>query len=171
MDAADITWLRTPEGAAAATEAARLLATTTELSVLRRLSRVYTPEQARAAVSLAVGRRVAAGKFEDAERLFCDRDAAEQASQEVVARHLARRFEGYRRIADLGCGMGGDALALAAHAEVLAVDRDPARLAMMSANAAVRGLSDSTLDAGGRPGRLEASRGHRGDLGRPRTAR
>jgi SAM-dependent methyltransferase len=149
MDAADVAWLQTPEGTEAADEATHLLATATELSALRRLSRRVTSQQARAAVSLALGRRTAAGKFEDAPRLFCDRGAAEQASQEPVARYLARRFAGYRRVADLGCGMGGDALALAQYAEVLAIDRDPARLAMMEANARVRGLGGriSTLGA------------------------
>ena len=38
--------------------------------------------------------------------------------------------------------MGGDAIAIAEHAPVVAVDRDPGRLAMTEANAAVRGLTD-----------------------------
>src|SRR5690606_27263306 len=43
------------------------------------------------------------------------------------------------RIADLGCGAGADALALAMHAPVVAVDLDPGRVAMTAANAAARG--------------------------------
>ena len=40
------------------------------------------------------------------------RAAAEQASSDVVARHTASRFARYKRVADVACGMGGDALAL-----------------------------------------------------------
>jgi len=65
----------------------------------------------------------------------------------VVARHTAARFQGARRIADLGCGAGGDALALAERAPVLAVDRAPARLALVAANAAARALPIDTIEA------------------------
>ncbi len=122
-------------------QAAALLSAGTELSALRRLGRTLSAQQARAAVSLALGRRTAATKFEDAGRLFCDREAAEQASHELVAWHIAARFAGMQDVADLGCGMGGDAMAIAEYTRVLAVDRDPARLAMLSANAAARGVS------------------------------
>src|SRR5690606_3989523 len=44
-------------------------------------------------------------------------------------------------IVDLGAGAGADTLALARHAPVLAVDRDSARLALLEANAAVRGVA------------------------------
>src|SRR5690606_33554621 len=84
-------------------------------------------------------------KFEDAERLFVDREAAEQATSSVVAEHTAARFAGATRIADLGCGAGADALSLARHAPVLAVDLDPGRAAMAVANAAVRGLPIEAL--------------------------
>ena len=141
MDAADIAWLRSPGGSAAAAEAATLLSAGSELTALRRLGHTYTPQQARAAVSLALGRRAAATKFEDADRLFCDREAAEQAGHELVACHIAARFAGMHNVADLGCGMGGDAMAITEHARVLAIDRDPARLAMLAANAEVRGVS------------------------------
>ena len=142
MDAADIAWLRTPDGLAATERATALLAAGDELRALRALSREHTPAESRAAVSLVLGRRVVATKLSDAAALFCDRDAAEQTSHHLVARHLALRFASLRYVADLGAGMGGDALAIAEHARVLAVDRDPARLAMVEANAAARGLSE-----------------------------
>lgn len=141
MDVADLAWLRSSEGSAAAAEAQRLLAGGTELSALRLLGRSYSGSRARAAVALALGRDAAATKFTDAGRLFCDREAVQQASHEVVARHLAARFTAARRVADLGCGMGGDTLAIAHHAEVVGIDRDAGRLAMLDANAAARGLS------------------------------
>src|SRR5690606_7290978 len=112
-----------------------------------RLRREVGPEQARAVLALLGGRRSAATKFPDAARLFFDRESAEQATAEAVARHTAARFAGATRTADPGCGAGGDPLALAEHAPVIAVDRDPARLARGAANAAVRGLSIEVAEA------------------------
>ena len=141
MDAHDLAWLRSDEGARAVANASDWYAGgATELAVLDRLRRETTSEQARAVIALIEGRRSAAGKFADATRLFFDRASAEQATTEAVARHTAARFVGCTLIADLGCGAGGDTLALAVHAPVLAVDRDPARLALVVANAEVRGL-------------------------------
>jgi hypothetical protein len=45
-------------------------------------------------------------------------------------------------VADLCCGIGGDLLALARDADVLAVDRDPVHLWMAGANARARGVAD-----------------------------
>lgn len=141
LDATDVAWLLTPEGARLTAEAEHgLAANTSPLALLDRLRRAASPEGARAAISLAEGRRSAAAKFPDAYRLYFDREAAEQATSDVVARHTARRFEGARRVADLGCGAGADTLALAEVAPVLAVDRDAGRVALTAANVAVRGL-------------------------------
>ncbi|MEX2446807.1 MAG: SAM-dependent methyltransferase, partial [Dehalococcoidia bacterium] len=107
-----------------------------------RLRRTVTPAEASAVLGLLAGRSSAAAKFEDAARLFIDREAAEQATSETVARHTARRFAGAGRVADLGAGAGGDALAIAEHAPTVAVERDPSRVAMLSANVEVRGLGD-----------------------------
>lgn len=148
LDAEAIAWLRTPEGASAAQEATSALAAGTSLlKIIDTLRRTLSPENARWAVTLAEGRASARAKFEDADRLFFDRGAAEQATSGAVARHTAARFAGATRIADLGCGAGADALALAEHAPVLAVDLDAGRAAMASANAAARGLPVETLVA------------------------
>lgn len=141
MDAADIAWLRSEAGVAATAQAATWADEgTAELAILDRLRRALTPEQARAVLALIEGRRSASAKFGDAGRLFLDREAAEQATSDTVARHTAERFAASNRVGDLGCGAGGDALALAARTRVLALDRDPSRLAMLAANAAARGL-------------------------------
>lgn len=64
-------------------------------------------------------------------------DGLEQSTRlEVAARH-AQRFAaaGVARVADLGCGIGGDAMALAGlEREVLAVDRDEATAAVATVN-------------------------------------
>ena len=115
------------------------------LSLLARLRRDLPPEFAAAALTLARLRQRAAGKFSRAAAMFFTADALEQASSEVVAQWRARRFaeRGYARIADLGCGIGGDTLALAAHSgtTVIAVDRDPVRLRLACANLRAYGRS------------------------------
>jgi len=141
VDANDIDWLRSAEGLASTERAATLLAERSELTAQRRLGDDHGRAHARALVALIEGREAASAKFADADSLFCDRESAEQASSDVVATHTASRFASIARVADLGSGMGGDALALARHADVTAVDRDPSRLAMLGANADVRGVA------------------------------
>ena len=146
MDAADLNWLQSADGVRATEDTAALLAAgTTTLRVIDTLRARYPEPYVRAALALADGRAVARDKFPDGDRLFCDRASAEQASSEHAAAWTAVRFAGARRVIDLGCGMGGDALAIARHAPVVAVDRDPARLRMVEANARVRGLTDRVV--------------------------
>ncbi len=61
----------------------------------------------------------------------------EQASSERMARHHARRYASFERIADLCSGIGGDLIGLAADRQVVAVDMDPVhiRLAVLNAEA------------------------------------
>ncbi len=142
MDVEEIAWLLTPEGMHAVEQAqAGIDAGTAAHTIAGRLRDQYGAPHSRAALALVAGRISAATKFTDAGRLMLDREAAEQATAEAVARWTARRFAGARRVADLGCGAGGDALALAEVVPVLAVDRDPDRVAMTHANAAIRGLT------------------------------
>jgi SAM-dependent methyltransferase len=69
----------------------------------------------------------------------------EQSTRASVAAYRARRLRelGVTSVADLCCGIGGDALALArAGIRVLAVDRDPLTAAVARANAEELGLAD-----------------------------
>lgn len=84
-------------------------------------------------------------------------DGLEQATRPVVAARHARRFVAadVTSVADLGCGAGSDALALAAAGlPVHAVDRDPDALWALAATAADWGLAvrtscrDVTTDPG-----------------------
>jgi SAM-dependent methyltransferase len=91
---------------------------------------------ARAALETEILRARAAEKFPRAAGMFFTREALEQATAAELARRRADRFRGLRWIADLGCGIGGDTLALAECAPVWAADSDPLRLRMARANVA-----------------------------------
>jgi len=106
------------------------------LALLTRLRRDLPPNVAGAALSIARLRVRAASKFSRADSMFFTPDGLEQASGEIVSGWRARRFAGYARAADLGCGIGGDTLALAAlpGLEIVALDRDSLRLHMARAN-------------------------------------
>jgi SAM-dependent methyltransferase len=92
-------------------------------------------------------RTVARAKFgEFAERMFFTENGLQQATRLAVAAHHAARFRaaGITRVADLGCGIGGDALALAGLGiAVTAVDRDDVTAAVATYNLAA--FTDCTV--------------------------
>jgi SAM-dependent methyltransferase len=94
-------------------------------------------ELARGALETVLLRVRAGRKFSRAAEMFFTREGLEQATAEALSRHRAERFRAAERIADLGCGIGGDTLALAECAPVLAVDRDALRLLMARENVRV----------------------------------
>ncbi|WP_269853697.1 THUMP-like domain-containing protein [Streptomyces sp. RPT161] len=115
-----------------------------EIAIVTRLRRAYPAEIVGAALTQARLRGRAEAKFgADAHRMYFTPDGVEQATRTVVAEHRAARFAGLgtRRVADLCCGIGGDAIALARKGiEVLAVDRSPLTCAVAQANARALGL-------------------------------
>ena len=143
MDLTTLSWLCSPAGTTLLAELAhRPLTEVDLLPELERLRRRFPPALAAAALELTMLRRRAVAKFPQAEHLFFIREALEQASATPVAAHRAARLVAYdRAIADLGCGIGGDTIAFAlAGAQVIAVDRDPLRLAICQANLHALGL-------------------------------
>ncbi|MGH3310546.1 MAG: class I SAM-dependent methyltransferase [Streptomyces sp.] len=119
-----------------------------ELAVATRLRRDHPAELVSAALAQARLRQRAVAKFgaADAARMYFTPDGLEQATRASVAAYRAERFaweRGVRRLADLCCGVGGDAIALArAGVSVLAVDRDPLTCEVARANAGALGLAD-----------------------------
>lgn len=111
------------------------------LHVASHLRNHITPAQAQAVLETTLLRQRAISKFSRGAFMYFTRPALEQASAEPVSRYRARRFyqAGIRQIADLGCSIGGDALALADYADVTGVDWNPVRLAMAQENVAVYG--------------------------------
>jgi SAM-dependent methyltransferase len=142
----DLLALRTPEGGALL-DAVRGTDPAHELAVATRLRREHPAELVSAALGQARLRQRAVAKFgaEDAGRMFFTPNGVEQSTRASVAAYRARRFRdlGVTSVADLCCGIGGDAIALArAGIRVLAVDRDPLTAAVARANAEELGLAD-----------------------------
>ncbi|MFF7545843.1 methyltransferase domain-containing protein [Streptomyces canus] len=141
----DLAPLLTPEGRALLDEV-RGTAPADELAVATRLRRAHPAGLVSAALGQARLRQRAAAKFgaEDAERMFFTPNGVEQSTRASVAAHRAERLRalGVTSVADLCCGIGGDAIALArAGIRVLAVDRDPLTAAAARANADALGLA------------------------------
>ncbi|MFE4951142.1 SAM-dependent methyltransferase [Leifsonia sp. NPDC056665] len=100
----------------------------------------HSPGLVAAVLTQAKLRKKAVGKFgEFASRMLFTEAGLEQATRlSVAARHAGRfRAAGLTRVADLGCGIGGDALALAAlELEVTAVEADEVTAAIAAFNLA-----------------------------------
>jgi SAM-dependent methyltransferase len=144
MDLPAFRSLLSPTGQAALAAATALAPSEeTFLAHLQRLQKHYPAELAKAALETAILRVKAAAKFTRAAAMYFTREALEQASGERISRYRAERYAGCARVADLGCGIGGDTLGLAAVVPaVSAVDQDPLRLAMAAENLAAYGLRE-----------------------------
>ncbi|HET6531777.1 MAG TPA: class I SAM-dependent methyltransferase [Actinoplanes sp.] len=146
MDVETLAALRTPAGVAALATAARLARTDPLAAATAMRSGGVEPTLAAAALTQAQLRRRAVDKFGPAaDRMYFTRAGLEQATRSVVADRRAARLAaaGVRTLADLGCGVGSDALAAArAGITVYAVDADPLTAAVAAANAAATGLAD-----------------------------
>lgn len=141
------TWLVSRAGLAAVAEAAGHLDAGGEALAAVTALRAggLAPEQAAAAVTAASARLRARARWPAAERLLFTTGGLEQASDPALAAWRARRFTAVdpgQQVWDLCAGVGGDALALAsAGAEVVCVERDPARAVLLRHNLAASGLT------------------------------
>ena len=151
MDRATLDWLRSRAGADALAEAAASIdAGAEELAVGTALRRTLPAERAASVVAQMRLRRRAVAKFgADAERMWFTAEALEQATRRSVADHRAARpalaaaADGRQwSLVDLGCGLGGDLIAVARHGLLTAgVDLDPLRAGLASANLEDLGLA------------------------------
>lgn len=108
-------------------------------------------ERVSAALRLAESRRRGRAKFARAGQMWFDRTGLEQSTSEPVARHKAKRFAAPGRlVVDLCSGIGGDTLALASVAKVIAVDADLAMCRRTLWNASAYNLRDQVLAVQGR---------------------
>jgi SAM-dependent methyltransferase len=133
-----------PEGEPAVAAAVALCPTdATVLAAIATLRKRFPPDLATAAVETVLLRTRAKAKFAAADRMWFTREALEQSSGDLAAGHRAGRLKSFGTVLDLGCGVGADALALAAAGcHVEAIDADPVRVALAGANARALGVAD-----------------------------
>lgn len=141
MEIAELQTLLTAEGLRLLDEVGDVSSTDDAARAVSRLRAAgHSPELVSAVVGQARLRVRARAKFGDfADRMLFTRAGAEQATRlAIAARHAGRfRAAGIRRVADLGCGIGGDAMGLAALGlEVRAVDADEVTAAIAAYNLA-----------------------------------
>lgn len=138
-------YLLSPPGRALLAEADALRADRAEtLTALTRLRRSATPDHSAAAWEMSELRRRGQTKFGPAaSKMFFVREALEQASGRNAADYHAARLlgGGARTVADLGGGIGGDALAFArAGLSAALFERDAVRALFAGENARACGL-------------------------------
>jgi hypothetical protein len=114
-----------------------------DVSAVASLRKDYAAEVVSVALSLVEARSKAGRKFgELGKTIIADVSGVEQASGAAVASYKTTRIKdvlGDATIADLCCGIGGDAMALADRGlDVIAVDRDPLRAWMATHNGGQR---------------------------------
>ncbi|GAA0963357.1 class I SAM-dependent methyltransferase [Frigoribacterium faeni] len=139
MDASELLEVLSPEGLRLLDSLPPWRASDDVVSSVAALRRQgHPPERVSAVLTQARLRARAEAKFgEFASRMLFTEAGLEQATRlNVAARHADRyRSAGLTSVADLGCGIGGDALAFAAlDLDVLAVDRDEVTAAIASYN-------------------------------------
>jgi len=120
------------------------LSETQTLDLLTVLRRTLPPDLAGAVLTQARLRRRAHVKFPAANRMFFTAEAFEQASGWEPAMHRAVQIDATAPagpVLDLGCGIGGDLIALAQFRPVLAYEMDPVRARFAAANAAALGVA------------------------------
>lgn len=150
MDLEAFRWLLTADGQDTLATAAQLYADRVDpIRAGEQLRRSVAPERAAAAMTQAGLRVAGRGKFgADAARMYFTADGLEQATRAEVAAHRAARISFARpaSVLDLGCGIGGDLVALARACPVAAgVDLDPVRAAVAGANLAALDLPGAVL--------------------------
>ncbi len=148
MEIEDLHFLLTPQGQQLLQETGDPgISDHNHLQVASALRQRVAPRRAQAIIETVLLRQRAEAKFSRAVEMFFTRSALEQASAEIVATYRADRYAqaGLRKVTDLGCGIGGDALALSAQAQVIGIDLDPLRLAMARENVRVYGNANHFL--------------------------
>lgn len=142
MDTAEVAWLLTPESLALLDSLGTPESPPDALKLVSSLRQAGHPtERVHAVLNQVRLRGKARDKFGDfATRLLVTAEGIEQATRLDLASHHAARFHraGITRIADVGCGIGGDALAFAGIGlDVVAIESDPATAALAAYNLAV----------------------------------
>jgi SAM-dependent methyltransferase len=151
VDVATLELLLAPEGQDLLVEIGARTGLESDLALGTRLRRDHPPELVAAAVTQNHLRQRAVPKFgPEAASMYFTHDALEQATRSTVARARARRLAAadVSAVVDLGCGIGGDLVALArAGLRVRGVERDTVRAAIARANLGALGLDGEIVEA------------------------
>lgn len=151
MDLLTFELLLSPRGQELLAEVGERAGIESDLGLGTRLRKKFDPALVAAAVTQNHLRGKAVSKFGvDAARMFFTHDALEQSTRMTVATHRAARLaaSGATSAVDLGCGIGGDLVALArAGIAVRGVELDPVRAAIATANLHALGLDGEVLCA------------------------
>lgn len=138
MDLVTFEKLLSPAGQLLLDEVAQSAGKESDLALGTRLRKTYASALVAAAVTQNHLRGKAVAKFgDDASRMYFTHDALEQSTRQRVAAHRASRLAstGAEAVVDLGCGIGGDLIAMArAGLRVRGVELDPVRAAIAEAN-------------------------------------
>lgn len=131
----DFRWLTGPE----ASPWLELAAQSPKVSarLMQTLRKDLTVDRAQLVAETTELRRRAEVKFSRASQMFFTRKLLEQATEESIADYKAARFSPAARIADICCGIGGDALGLARQRQVVLVDCDPVATLLAERNTQV----------------------------------
>ena len=152
VDTSELTALLTPDGLRLLDELGPIVSTDDAARAVSRLRAAgHSPDLVSAVVGQARLRVRAAAKFGAfADRMLFTRAGLEQATRlSIAARHAGRfRAAGMTSVADLGCGIGGDALGMAGLGiRVHAVDADEVTAAIAAYNLAPFGESATVAHA------------------------
>lgn len=154
MDLATFEQLLSPAGQLLLDEVGERAGVESDLGLGTRLRKTYAPGLVAAAVTQNHLRGKAVAKFgDDAARMYFTHDALEQSTRQRVATHRAQRLTslGVESVVDLGCGIGGDLVALArAGLRVRGVELDSVRAAIAEANLEALGLEGEVTCADAR---------------------
>jgi len=145
LDLEELFFLKSVEGQQLlAGLAASQITADNHLQIASTLRQQVGVKNAGAALETALLRQRGTTKFSRAADMYFTRTALEQASAEIVSTYRADRIAsaGFQHVADLGCGIGGDSITLAAQARVIGVDWDPVRVAMAQENVHAYGRGD-----------------------------
>ena len=94
-------------------------------------------------ITLLKLRKKAREKFTKADEMFFDSLSLEMATSERIAKHIALRFEKMKKIVDLTCGIGGNAIFLAKNSKVVAVDLEKTSIEMAKLNSEAYGVQEN----------------------------
>lgn len=117
----------------------------THLKWAERLRATMGQAEAHALLETAMLRGRAQAKFTRANQMYFDRAGLEMASAERISVYRAERYAPFGVVADLGCGIGGDAIGLVVQNQqcrVAVVDVNEARLSLAQENVRVYGGAD-----------------------------